>query len=324
MIELRVAAGEFAHMRFACSPISEAVSSLHSLHSGRVHALHRDWSRNAYQRLRRCDTAVLRAFVPGGNFRPSLPRGCRGGSAVIEDPLPIVADWPADLLRSELEELWSGAEMPSAARQLIADGSAGARRLADALGQYWDLALRPHWNRIRAVLDAEVLSQARLLAERGVAPMMTTLHPKLEMRGQNLYIDKCVTTRYDLDGQNLLLIPSVFIWPRITFDPGIGGGPPALMYASRGVGTVWETAPPVIRAADDPLGAMLGPARAALLRSARTWPSSGAAAWWSHGAPVAAFSTSAPRWPPAFSRPPGTNLRGPLTSAELSDVRRPG
>lgn len=266
MIELRVAAGEFAHMRFAFSPISEAVSSLHALHSGHVHALHRRWSGLAYQRLHRCDTAMLRAFVPGGHYKPSLPRGCLGGSAIIEDQLQFVADWPADLLRSELEDLWSGAEMPAAARQLIADGSAGARRLADALSQYWDLALRPHWNRIRAVLDAEVLYQARQLAERGVVPMMTMLHPQLELRGQKMYIDQCGNKRYDLNGQNLLVIPSVFIWPRISFDPGIGGGPPSLMYGSRGTGTVWETAPPVMRAADDPLGAMLGPARAAILR----------------------------------------------------------
>ncbi|HEX4087627.1 MAG TPA: helix-turn-helix domain-containing protein [Trebonia sp.] len=266
MIELRVAAGEFAHMRFACSPISEAVSSLHALHSGRVHPLHRNWSRLAFQRLRRCDTAVLRAFVPGGNCTPSLPVGCLGGSAMIEDQLRCVADWSTDLLRSELEDLWSGAVMPAAARQLIADGSAAPRRLADALSQYWDLVLRPYWNRIRAVLDAEVLYQGRQLAERGVVPMMTTLHPQLELRGDNLYLDRCPSARYDLNGQNLLLIPSVFVWPRITFDPGIGGGPPSLMYGSRGVGTVWETAPPVMRATDDPLGAMLGPARAAILR----------------------------------------------------------
>ena len=111
-----------------------------------------------------------------------------------------------------------------------------------------------------------MLYQARQLAERGVVPTMTTLHPQLELRGQKMYIDQCVNKRYDLDGRNLLLIPSVFIWPRISFDPGIGGGPPSLMYGSRGVGTVWEAAPPVMRAADDPLGAMLGPARAAILR----------------------------------------------------------
>lgn len=266
MIELRVASGESAHMRFACSPISEALSSLHLLHSGRVHAVHRDWSRLAYQRLRRCDTAALRAFVPGGPYTPSVPRGCLGGSAIIEDQLQFVADWPPDLLRSELEDLWNGVEMSAAARQLIADGQAGARRLANALGQYWDLVLRPHWNRIQAVLDAEVLYQARQLAERGVVPMMTALHPQLELRGQQMYIDTCPNTRYDLNGRDLLLIPSVFIWPRIIFDPGIGGGPPSLMYGSRGVGTVWETAPPVMRAAADPLGAMLGPARAAILR----------------------------------------------------------
>ncbi len=237
MIELRVKAGEFAHMRFAYSPISEVIWSLHALHSGRVPALHRDWAQLTRPRLRRCDTEVLRAFVPGIYFIPSPPRGFLAGNA-IEEQLQLVADWSAELLRSELEAVWSGAEMPAAARQVIADGAGGARRLADALGQYWDFALRPHWDRFRAVLDAEVLYQARRLAERGVIPMMTALHPQLELRGQAMYLS-CPDTHgvHDLNGQNLLLIPTVFAWPDIHFDPGNGAGAPTLLYGPRGVGT---------------------------------------------------------------------------------------
>jgi DNA-binding transcriptional ArsR family regulator len=270
MIELRVAAGECAHVRFACSPIAEVIWSLHALHSGRVHALHRDWAQLTRPRLRGCDTEVLRAFVPGLRFVPSPPSGCLAGNA-IEEQLQFVADWPADLLRSELQDVWSGAEMPPAARQLIADGGAGPRRLADALGQYWDLALRPYWGRFRTVLDAEVLYQAQRLAERGIIAMMAALHPRLELRGQALYVHLCSQgdAVYDLNGQNLLLIPSVFSWPNLRFDPGNGGGAPSLLYGPRGIGTIWETAP-VIRAAGDPLGAMLGPARAAILRGTET------------------------------------------------------
>ena len=267
VIELRVEAGEFAHMRFAYSPILEVIWSLDLLHSGRVPALHRDWAQLTRQQLRRLDTEVLRAFVPGRRFVPSPPQGCLANA--IEEQLQLVADWPADLLRSELEGVWCWTEMPAAARQVIADGAGGARRLADALGQYWDLALRPHWGRFRAVLDAEVLYQARQLAERGVVPMMTALHPRLELRDQAMYLCSNTDAVYDLNSQNLLLIPSVFSWPNIRFDPGNGGGAPSLLYGPRGVGTVWET-PPVMRAAGDPLGAMLGPARAAILRGTGT------------------------------------------------------
>jgi DNA-binding transcriptional ArsR family regulator len=86
-----------------------------------------------------------------------------------------------------------------------------------------------------------------------------------------MYVHLCSNAGavYDLNGQNLLLIPSVFSWPNIRFDPGNGGGAPSLLYGPRGVGTVWETAP-VLPAAGDPLGAMLGPARAAILRRTGT------------------------------------------------------
>jgi len=119
------------------------------------------------------------------------------------------------------------------------------------------------------VLDAEVFYQAQQLVERGVVPMMTSLHPQLELRGQTMYVSRSASGVYDLNGHNLLLIPSVFSWPHIFFDPGSTGGPPALLYGPRGVGTVWETAQ-AVPASGDPLGDMLSPARAAILRGTGT------------------------------------------------------
>ena len=40
MIELRMTAGDFTQLRFAYSPVDEAIGSLHMLHSGQVHPLH--------------------------------------------------------------------------------------------------------------------------------------------------------------------------------------------------------------------------------------------------------------------------------------------
>lgn len=252
--------------RFVLSPLSETFVSLNMLHSGKVPALHRRWARQARPRLRRLDVALLRALVPGRGAMVSAPLADAASVASFGEQLRLVEDWPVDTLRAELEWIWRDEGLPEAAQRVIADGPAGPRRIADVLGQYWEAVLQPHWPQLQAVLDAEVVHQARLLATGGVAAMMATLHPELRLDGQTVYVDGSFDVRYELGGQHLLLIPSVFSWPSIHFDSGVKPGPPSVIYGPRGVGTVWESNP-VTRADGDALGALVGQTRAAILRS---------------------------------------------------------
>ena len=120
-----MAAGDFTQMRFAYSPVSEAIDSLNMLHTGRVHPLHRGWADIARERLRGLDTALLHAIVPARRVVLTPPLDINGRTT-IEHQLQLVADWPPDLLRAELDSLWQGFPMPAAAREVIADGPAGA------------------------------------------------------------------------------------------------------------------------------------------------------------------------------------------------------
>lgn len=43
--------------------------------------------------------------------------------------------------------------MPDAARQVIADGPAGARRVAAALAAYWEAVIAPDWEHMSAVIE---------------------------------------------------------------------------------------------------------------------------------------------------------------------------
>jgi biotin operon repressor len=198
MIELRMAPGDFAQLRFAYSPLSEAINSLYMLHTGRVTALHRRWAETAREQLRGLDTTLLRAIVlPGGNVL--TPPFDLGGANTIEHQLQLLEDWPPSMLRAELESLWQGLPMPAAARQTIR-------------------------------------------------------------------IDKPSDRNYDLEGNGLLLIPCVFAGSCLMFYPG-SLGLPVLDYRPRGLGTVWDNngATPE---AGDPLTALIGESRTAILRNA--------------------------------------------------------
>jgi len=264
MIELRMAARDFTQLRFGYSPVSEAIDSLNMLYTGQVHWLHRGWAQTAGERLAGLDAPLLRAIVPPRNVVLTPPIDL-DGTNTVERQLQLVADWPPGLLRAELESVWQGVPMPDAARQLIADGPAGARRVAEALGAYWNAAIAPYWEQMRAVLDAEIAYRARQLTLGGIAALLKDLHPQLELRQDTIRIDKTGRS-YQLEGNGLLLIPCVFAGSHIMFDRG-SQGRPIITYAPRGLGAVWESngARP---GSGDPLGALIGPSRTAILHSA--------------------------------------------------------
>lgn len=265
MIELRMAPGDLTQLRFAYSPLSEAINSLYMLHSGRVNALHCRWAETARHRLRDLDMTLLRAIIPPGANVLTPPVDLNGANT-IEHQLRLLAEWPPSLLRAELEDVWQGLPMPAAARQIIADGPAGTRRVAVALGTYWDAVIAPHWDQMRAVLDADIAYRAQQVTLGGISALLKDLHPQLQLHQSTIRINKTGHRSYDLEGNGLLLIPCVFAGSCLMFDPG-SLGLPALDYRPRGLGTVWDsngTAP----GSGDPLTALIGHSRTAILRHA--------------------------------------------------------
>ncbi len=326
MSELRMAPGDFTQLRFAYSPLEEAISSLHMLHSGQVHPLHRRWAETAREQLRDLDTTLLRAIVSPQRVVLTPPLDLTGANT-IDRQLRLLADWPPSLLRAELEGVWHGLPMPAAARQVIADGPAGARRVAMALGAYWNAVIAPHWDQIRAVLDAEIAYRARQVTLGGVSAMLNDLHPQLQLRQSVICINQTCNRDYDLEGKGLLLIPSVFAGSHLMFDPG-SLGLPNMVYRPRGLGTVWENNDTTL-AAGDPLSALIGHARTAILRNAelpRT--TTGLARELSlSGATISAHLSILKRCGMVTSWRSGRRVlyqRTPLASSILSAVIQPG
>jgi DNA-binding transcriptional ArsR family regulator len=268
MIEVRLTAEDVAQLRFGISPLSEALTSLSVLHWPGVHPQYRRWVAATEARIRHLDRELLLALAPPGRPRASLPLGDADSSTTIADQLQAVADCPAELISAELELVWRGRVMPAAGRRVIAEGPAGARRIADLLGSYWELAVAPYWPVIRGVIEAEIARGARRVAEGGVRALLTDLHPCYEPTDHGVRVVNPDTNwRVDATGRGALLVPSVFTWPYGTVDTGMNG-PPSLIYGPRQIGNLWDTVG--IAANGDPLKDLLGRSRAVILRSVST------------------------------------------------------
>ena len=265
MIRLRLSPGDLERLRFAYSPLAEVAESLYVLHTGQVPMLHRGWFDQTRTRLRRVDTQLLRALVPAP--RPHVASfllcGAREPSTSIEGQLAVVAQCSTARLRADLEAVWLG-QIPADATRVLEHG--GGPRIADALHEYWRVAIKPFWLQIRAVLDADVAYRATRLARGGIEALLTDLHPELELAQHAITVQSSAAgSVHDLRGAGLVLVPCVFAWPHVMVDID-AGNPPSITYAPRGIGELWPQNLPGNRG-EDALADLLGRTRAVVLRA---------------------------------------------------------
>jgi DNA-binding transcriptional ArsR family regulator len=264
MIQLRLSSAVLARTRFAYSPLAEAAKSLYAVHSGTIHPLHRGWYDEVRDDLRRVDDDLLRAVVPPGGHVPEfLFVGATGIETTIEDQLHLVASWPVEHFRAELERAWRGVGVTATARRMLEEPDA-PQRVAAGLERYWHQVLAPYWPRLRGVLDADVAYRLDRLARGGIGALLADLHPSLQVTDDAIQIRSVTDGSIDGEG-GLTLVPCVFVWPRLWVELGLLGQP-SLTYGARGVGTLWAQQP-VEPQREDVLGELLGSTRAEILVS---------------------------------------------------------
>ncbi|MFB7516386.1 ArsR family transcriptional regulator [Streptomyces sp. NPDC056144] len=225
MGSIRFGVDDLAQLRFAVSPLLETVAALRATADPGGHALHLPW--------------IKRALTVGEERTVLVPH-----LAELEARLP-----PPRCPLAEIEE-----ELP------LLGGPDGSPELATAVLAWWRVGVRPHWARIRAVLEADLAYRTRQLAEDGIQEVFAHLHPALRWADDRLGWPGDPADRVALDGRGLTLAPSAF-GARPALLPGRGATPPCLVYPARGTGTLWE------RSAEpgDGLARLLGRSRAGLL-----------------------------------------------------------
>ncbi|MFC4120223.1 DUF5937 family protein [Nonomuraea zeae] len=228
-----------------------------------AHAALKPWAERVRRRLADVDWRLLSDLVP-------VPTISIVGF-VCPPPSTSVPDLEVELatmvamapLVQEGLDIWDGPRT-EAIQALHADPAGGLERLAGEIRDYWEAAIAPYWPRIRALLEGDVLYRARLLAEGGLRRMLSDLDAAVTWEEGTLRLPKAVCEGVrPLGGLGLLLVPSVFTWPRV-FSITTPPWQPTIRYPPRGVATLWEH-----RESDPPqaLAAVLGRTRARLLAS---------------------------------------------------------
>ena len=100
--------------------------------------------------------------------------------------------------------------MPRRIRALHADPATGLDEIVDALARWHASAIAPRWERVRAVLTAEVARQSRRLTDGGPRLALGNLHPSIRWQGRRLTVEMRWEAHVLLDGRGLLLVPSAF------------------------------------------------------------------------------------------------------------------
>ncbi|GAA2389941.1 ArsR/SmtB family transcription factor [Nonomuraea africana] len=258
--EFDFTSADLARLRFAFSPVSEAVASLRLLQDTGRHALHLPWIRAVRPRLAELDLRLLCALVPLGPYFVDFL------TPPPTSPLPDITAELELVARADLDEAVSEAARVPAAdtpviRDFLADPAAGVARAAAELRLYWDVAMDRFWPQIRGLFEAEVLRRSRQLARDGAGAMFNDLHPNITWTEGRLRVRTRAWRRSGpLGGDGLILIPSVFHWP----DTTVMAEPyqPNLVYPVPGVGTVWSQG---VVPTTDALDSLIGRTRARIL-----------------------------------------------------------
>lgn len=274
MITFAASADDMGRVRFAVSPLGEAVASLRVLGApGR--GGHLAWADEVVPRLRRADLQVLRALVPPSGYVPDfLTPAPVDGPGDVHAQLEVVAATDPAALADEIAWMatdpgspdpWRAATAPLRER-LVQHPERTVREVVDALRTYWCTAVDPYWRHVQARLRADVRHRMAVVETGGVAPMFSSLHPRIGWGDGRLSVRSRYDLGTDMGGQGLVLVPSVFSSAEVlTMVPPLV---PMVVYPLPGPSALHPAPGPDADAAP-PLGALLGTVRAAVLQAVR-------------------------------------------------------
>ncbi|MER5890063.1 DUF5937 family protein [Streptomyces sp. NPDC001941] len=262
MIDLRLNAQDLSLIRFARSPLEEAVHSLAALQDPRRRGLHLPWWNVMARRVRTLDLDLLLALTGTPGVLPDFlcPPPGRADPVFAHELSAVRAATPGEL-RAGVDELRGHGPVPPTLRPLYDDPGSTLPRLVDQLDAYWRCAVEPVWPRLRSLLDADIAYRARRLTTGGLAAVLEDLHEDLEYGADRIRVRKPVSYERPATGHGVLLVPTIFGWPRlgVLYDEGAR---PAIGYPARGIAGVWTTVPTTEGA---PVEELVGRTRARIL-----------------------------------------------------------
>jgi DNA-binding transcriptional ArsR family regulator len=261
MLTFEFTPADLAKIRLAVSPLLELWQSVRALQNPAARALHPAWITETSAKLQGLDVSLLKTLQDPRRYAPDFihppPRGPR---IDLEHELELVRSTSHEQVRQEIMFCCTETGVPPELQRFIEEPASALAELVELLRCYWHRVLEPDWDRIRALLDGDVLYRARRAADGGATYVFSDLDPSVTFVDDRLHVDKPWTGVKRLDGRGLLLVPSVFIWPMLAV---VNEEPwqPTIIYAARGAAMLWEPPAP----APEALGALIGERRATVL-----------------------------------------------------------
>lgn len=263
MILARFHTEALTRVRFAISPMFEMTRSAKALMDPASAALHLPWVEQALPRLADLDLAQLFALQSAPSYNPDFVNPPPSSPLVeLEDELAVMTATPPGQIAAEVRFAYRGVPLPPVLEPFVESPGKAIEGLAELLREYWQRCHAEHWPRIRSLLEHDVLYRSRQIADGGTARLFCDLDPAVGWKEGVLRIDcgECESD-LDLDERGLLLVPSVFVWPKVTMLT-LEPWQPTLAYPARGVGMLWSPDEP---SAPDALERLVGRTRATLL-----------------------------------------------------------
>jgi len=259
-------ADDLLRSRFAVSPLFELDNLLRRLSGLSPHRLPAAWSARltpVYRRLRATTdldvVLALQSRTYGAGFIAPPPRSL---AQSIDDDLATVRATALPDARREIARCLGLRPVDDERILAILRSEDVVEWIAQALETAWHELLAADWLQLRALCERDVVHRAGQLSRSGWAAALDGLHRRVRWRSGAIEVLQHAEHRtVPLDGQGLLLVPSVLVWPQVAAHVD-RPWPATLIYPARGIAALWE-APAT--AAPGALGALVGRTRAVLL-----------------------------------------------------------
>jgi DNA-binding transcriptional ArsR family regulator len=264
MITFRLGPADLDNIRFAISPLFEVWQSIRALQNPGSEIVHVPWLADTRARVKDLDLSTLYALQPVRGYSPDfLYQAPTAPLVELEDQLRQVVQTSPDRIASEIASACRDTSVPALLQPFLEQPERAVADLVELVRVYWERAMAPHWERIRALLQGDVLYRARQAANGGARSLFADIDPTMRYADAALILNKPWDQTIELNGRGLLFVPSIFAWPGGLAVIAEGPWQPTIIYSARGSALLWE--PPA--GGPDALAALLGSRRAAVLAS---------------------------------------------------------
>ncbi len=269
--------------RFAVSPVLEVVDTVRR--RDRHPAPHaRAWYVRAREGVPPRLLGLLEALVPADHdYTPDFLTPVPDPGVSVAAQLDAIAATPPPVVehhldvglrgrtvRPEVAELFGSAAAyetwrrapPEVLAGLIERGPATlAAVAAEAVGAFFEVAIREDWPSVADVLDADIRSRGDVLTRHGAVAMLDRLGPGIGWRTTGVSLERTYDGVIDWADDGLLLVPST---SHVGAAQIAAERPqtPMVTYRADGIARLWDRPAPAVGA---PVAHLLGETRAALL-----------------------------------------------------------